>query len=170
MLLLHASSRPVTASRHLVPASRRSPRVSGVDHGMSFTGTPPPRLIPPPPPHIPPLDTNVSSNQYPGKHGTQTNLGLTLAHRRRRWVNVMPALVQCFVSVGNMGRYASLIHNIYIAADPTPVHVDHVAHACHCIVRPRIENHDGTHKFFKPMLFQHFASVPLPQHCHLFLH
>ena len=29
-----------------------------------------------------------------------------------------------------LGRYASLKHNIYIAVDPTPVDVDHAAHAC----------------------------------------
>ena len=33
------------------------------------------------------------------------------------------------------GRYVSLNHNIYIAADPTPVEVDQAAHACHRIVR-----------------------------------
>ena len=31
-----------------------------------------------------------------------------------------------------LGRYASLNHNIYIAADPTPVDIDHAAHAGHC--------------------------------------
>ena len=35
-----------------------------------------------------------------------------------------------------MDRHASLNHNIYIAADPTPVDVDHAAHAGHSIVRP----------------------------------
>ena len=36
-----------------------------------------------------------------------------------------------------LGRYASLNYNIYIVADPTPVDVDHAAHACHCIVLPQ---------------------------------
>ena len=27
-----------------------------------------------------------------------------------------------------LGHYASLNHNIYIVAEPTPVHVDHDAH------------------------------------------
>ena len=33
--------------------------------------------------------------------------------------------------------YDSLNHSIYIAADPTPVDVDHAAYACHCIVHPQ---------------------------------
>ena len=36
-----------------------------------------------------------------------------------------------------LSRYASLTHNIYIAADPTTVDFDHAAHACHHIVRPQ---------------------------------
>ena len=35
----------------------------------------------------------------------------------------------------HLGRYASLIHNIYITAEPTLGDVDHAAHAGHCIVR-----------------------------------
>ena len=34
-------------------------------------------------------------------------------------------------------RFASPNHGIYIAADPTPVDVDHAARAYHCIVRPQ---------------------------------
>ena len=44
-----------------------------------------------------------------------------------------------------LGRCAPLNHYIYIAADPTPVDVAYVAHACHCIVRPHNvypANHD----------------------------
>ena len=35
-----------------------------------------------------------------------------------------------------MCRYASLNHNIYMAAD-TPADVKHAARACHCIVHPQ---------------------------------
>ena len=50
-------------------------------------------------------------------------------------------LYKCFVFAGlvskQLGRYASLNSNIYIAADPTPVVVEHAVRACHCIVRPQ---------------------------------
>ena len=36
-----------------------------------------------------------------------------------------------------LSRYASLNHNIYIAADPTPGDVEHAAHWGHCIVGPQ---------------------------------
>ena len=36
-----------------------------------------------------------------------------------------------------LSLYVLLNHHIYIAADATPVDVDHAAHACHCIVRPQ---------------------------------
>ena len=36
-----------------------------------------------------------------------------------------------------MGRYASLNHNMYIAADPTTVDIVHVAHSWYCIVSPK---------------------------------
>ena len=35
-----------------------------------------------------------------------------------------------------MDRFASLNHNIYIAANPSALNVDNAAHACHYIVRP----------------------------------
>ena len=35
-------------------------------------------------------------------------------------------------------HFAPVNHNINIAADLTPVDVDHAAHACHCIVHPTI--------------------------------
>ena len=34
-----------------------------------------------------------------------------------------------------LDRYASLNHNMPIAADQTPVEGNHAAHACRCIVR-----------------------------------
>ena len=41
------------------------------------------------------------------------------------------------VKLKQLGRYASLIHNIYIAADPTPVDVHHAPHSSHCVMRPQ---------------------------------
>ena len=36
-----------------------------------------------------------------------------------------------------VGRCASLIQNIYVMADPTPVDAHHAVHACRCIGRPQ---------------------------------
>ena len=36
-----------------------------------------------------------------------------------------------------VGRYVSLYQNIYVTIDPTPVDVDHAAHACRCTVCPK---------------------------------
>ena len=48
----------------------------------------------------------------------------------------------CFTQ---LGHYASLNDNIYTAADPPPVDVDHAAHADHCIVHPHCSLSDSEH-------------------------
>ena len=78
-----------------------------------------------------------------------TNVGVMLGLRLRRWPNITPTLVQRLVFAGDwqwksnkiilkqLGRFVSLNRNIYIAAGPTIVDVDHAAHTDHCIVRPQ---------------------------------
>ena len=49
--------------------------------------------------------------------------------------NIYSANHEDLPTLKQLGRH--IYHNIYIAADPTPVSVDDAAHAVHYIVRPQ---------------------------------
>ena len=50
---------------------------------------------------------------------------------------ICPSSTKLASTLKLVGRYASLNKNIYVTAGPTPVDVNHAAHACRFIGRPK---------------------------------